>query len=192
FVILGSRNHKLKARAGQKRLAVTIGIPAGALAGRLIAARAAIVAPRSPVLIVSIEIEVRRVRRVGLRPGRGQLNAQAGSDVVLPFDISNSGNAVEQVDAQLTLPDGWSSRDNKQGSMSISPGETVKRRIRLKVPPLSATGSSFVGINLLSGADTLATETMTIEVFNSGSIGSQAGPLITTAYSHALDENGVA
>jgi hypothetical protein len=31
---------------------------------------------------------------------------------------------------------------------------------------------------------------MTIEVFNSGSIGSQAGPLITTAYSHALDENG--
>jgi len=192
FVILGSRNHKLNARAGQKRLAVTIGIPAGALAGRLIAARAEFVAPGSPVLIVPIEIEVTRVRSVALRPGRGQLNAQAGSDIMLPFDISNSGNAVEQLDAQLTLPEGWSSRDNKQGALTISPGETVKRRVRLKVPALSATGSSFIGIKLLAGADTLATETMTIEVFNSGSIGSQAGPLITTSYSHALDENGAA
>ena len=190
FVILGGRTHKLNARAGQKRLAITIGIPAGALAGRLIAARAEFVSPGSPVMIVPIEINVSRVRSVTLHPSSGPLNVQAGSDVVLPFEISNLGNGVENITTQLSLPEGWSSREIKQGALTISPVETIKRRLRLKVPPLSATGSSFVEIVLLSGADTLAAGTMTVEVFNSGSFGRQAGPLITTAYSHALDENG--
>lgn len=190
FVVLGSRSRKLDRRAGQKKIGITIGIPAGALAGRLIAAEAHFISPGLPTLVVPIEINVSVVRKVVLRPAAGPLNAQAGSDVILPFDITNSGNAIERVDAHLTLPSGWSTREIKQGAMTVGPSETVKRRVRLKVPTLSSTGSSFVQVELLSGQDTLAAETITVEVFNSNSFGRQAGPLITTGYSRALDENG--
>ena len=192
FAILGPRSRKLNGAAGQRKLGITIGIPANALAGRFVAAEAFFISSASPTLVVPIQIDVSLVRNIGLHTGAGPFNAQAGSDIVLPFEIANSGNAVEQVDARLTLPDGWSARELRQPPLTIAPGETMKRRIRLKVPALSSTGSSFVQVELLSGSDTLAAETMTVEVFNSSSIGSQAGPLITTAYSGAVDENGKA
>ena len=190
FAILGPRTRKFDTRAGQKRVGVTIGIPANALAGRLVAAEAHFIAPGAATLVVPIEIDVTLVRNVVLRPGVGPLNAQAGSDVILPFEISNSGNAVEKVNPALTLPIGWSTREIHQGALAISPGETVKRRIRLKVPALSSTGSSFVRVDLLAAGDTLASQIMTIEVFNSSSIGRQSGPLLTSAYTNAIDENG--
>ena len=190
FGVLGPRTRTIDVRAGQKKVGITIGIPAGALAGRLVAAEAHFISPGSPTLIVPIEIDVSFVRSITFRPAAGPLNAQAGSDVILPFEIANSGNAVERVNTELELPMGWSTREIHQGALAIAPGEIVKRRVRLKVPALSSTGSSFVHVDLLSGKDTLAAETMTIEVFNSSSIGRQAGPLITSAYSHAVDENG--
>jgi hypothetical protein len=190
FVILGPRSRKLNARAGQRKLGVTIGIPASALAGHVVAAEVFFISAPSPTLVVPVEIDVSAVRNIVLRPGAGPLNAQAGSDIILPFDITNSGNAVEHIDAKLTLPEGWAARELKQTTVTLEPGEIVKRRVRLKVPALSRTGSSFVQVELLSGADTLAAETMTVEVFNSSSIGEQSGPLITTAYSGALDEKG--
>jgi hypothetical protein len=190
FVILGARSRKLDARAGQRKFGVTIGIPASALAGHIVAAEVFFISSASPTLVVPVEIDVSAVRNIVLRAGAGPLNAQAGSDIVLPFDITNSGNAVEHVDAKLILPDGWAARELKQTPMALEPGESVKRRVRLKVPALSSTGSSFVQVELLSGADTLAAETVTVEVFNSSTIGQQSGPLVTTAYSAARDENG--
>lgn len=192
FTILGARRRTISPReAARPRVGVTIGIPANATAGRLIAAEVRFTAPGSPTLIiVPIEIEVTLVRQITLRPGRGPLNAQAGSDVILPFEIANSGNAVEKISADLELPSGWASREVHQAPLEIAPGETIKRRVRLKVPALSATGSSFILVSLRSGADTLAAETMTVEVFNSSSIGRQSGPLITSSLAQATDEFG--
>ncbi len=189
FAVLGPRKRSLPS-SSRRRVGVTIGIPATALAGRLIAAEARFYSPGSPTLVVPVEIDVSLVRQITLRPGSGPFNTQAGNDVVLPFEIVNSGNATETLNAVLTLPSGWASRDVHPDAITIQPGETVKRRVRLKVPPLSSTGSSFVHIDLRAGRDTLGSETMTVEVFNSSSIGRQAGPLITTAVSHARDENG--
>jgi hypothetical protein len=199
FVVLGSRNRALSGSAS-KRVGITIGIPAGALAGRLIAAEARFSSGGSAKLVVPVEIVVSLVRRIVLRPGVVPINGQAGSDVIVPFEIVNSGNARENVSAELTLPDGWSSRELRQMSVVLEPGETVKKRVRLAIPALSSTGSSFVHIvvraedNLLGklkvGDEILGDETMTVEVFNSNSVGSQAGPLITTAIAHANDETG--
>ena len=189
FAVLGPRTRTINVRAGQKKVGITIGIPASALAGRVVAAEAHFIAPNASTLVVPIEIDVTLVRNLVLRPGTGPLNAQAGSDVILPFEIANSGNAVENVNTELELPTGWSMREIHASALAIAPGETVKRRLRLKIPALSSTGSSFVHVALLVGKDTLAAETMTIEVFNSSSIGRQSGPLITSAYSHAVDEN---
>jgi hypothetical protein len=190
FTILGPRTRAFDARKGQSRLGLTIGIPANAIAGRLIAADVRFSTPGSPILIVTITIDVTLVRNIVLRPGAGTLNAQAGNDVIIPFEIANSGNAVETVSADLALPTGWASREIHQSTLVVQPGETVKRRVRLKVPALSATGSSFIQVTLRSGPDTLASQTMTVEVFNSSSIGREAGPLITSSVSHASDENG--
>jgi hypothetical protein len=191
FTILGSRTRRLTPRAGSTlHFGLTIGIPANAIAGRLVAAEVRFSAPGHPVLILPIDIDVSLIRRIVLRPGAGPLNAQAGNDVILPFEIANSGNAVEKIVATLDLPSGWASRDLHQSSLDISPGETIKRRVRLKVPALSATGSSFIHVSLRSGGDTLAAETMTVEVFNSSSIGREAGPLITSSVAQAMDENG--
>ena len=191
FSILGPHSRTLDVASGQKRVGITIGIPANALAGKLAAAEVRFFTAGSSLkIVVPVEIDVTLVRKLVLRPAAGPVNAQAGSDVILPFEIANSGNAIEKVNTELTLPSGWSTRQITQGATAIAPGETVKRRLRLKVPALSSTGSSFVHVDLLVGADTLASETMTIEVFNSNSIGGQSGPLITSAYSHANDEYG--
>jgi hypothetical protein len=189
FMVLGPRTRTLPI-SSRSRVGITIGIPASALAGRLTAAEARFSSSVSPTLIVPVEIDVNLVRQIRLRPGTGAINAQAGNDVILPFEISNAGNAVETVTAQLTLPTGWASRELHEAPLVIGPGETLKRRVRLKVPALSSTGSSFVQIDLHSGAEHLASETMTIEVFNSSSIGREAGPLLTSAVSHSVDENG--
>jgi hypothetical protein len=189
FVILGPRTRSLPP-AGKSRVGVTIGIPANALAGRLIVAEARFSAPGSAVLVVQVEIDVSLVRQITLRPASAPLNAQAGSDVVVPFAIVNSGNAREKVSVELELPSGWSSRELHQTPVSIGPGEAIKKRVRLSVPPLSNTGSSFVRIVLRDGDAIVGDEMQTVEVFNSGSIGRQAGPLLMSSIAHASDENG--
>ena len=191
FIVLGSRSRDLKPRAERTlKIPVTIGIPASALAGRVMAAEAHFSALGSPTLVVPIEIDVSLVRKILLRGGTAPLNGQAGSDVVVPFEIVNSGNAVETINPQLDLPSGWAAREIRQTSLQLSPGESAKRRVRLKIPALSSTGSSFVHVILLAGKDTLAAETLTVEVFNSSTIGRESGPLITSAVSQAVDENG--
>lgn len=189
FVVLGPRTRSLPS-SNRRRVGVTIGIPAAALAGRLLAAEARFFSPASRTLVVPIEIDVSLVRQVLLRPASRPINGQAGSDVIIAFEIVNSGNARETVNPELSLPSGWASRDVHPGAIVIQPGETMKRRVRLKIPPLSNTGSSFVRVDLRSGQETLGSETMTVEVFNSSSIGRQSGPLITSGISHSRDENG--
>jgi hypothetical protein len=199
FVVLGARNRSLSMPA-TKRVGITIGIPASALAGRLVAAEARFSSGSSAKLVVPVEIVVSFVRRIVLRPGTIPINGQAGSDVIVPFEIVNSGNSPENVSAELTLPDGWSSRELRQMSITLEPGETIKKRVRLAIPSLSSTGSSFVHIvlraedtvlgQLKPGDEILGDETMTVEVFNSSSIGSEAGPLITSSIAHANDETG--
>ena len=192
FVILGPRSRDLDSRANQKTsLPVTIGIPASAVAGRIVAADARFSAlGSSETFVVPIEIDVSLVRKILLREAKAPLNAQAGSEVIVSFDIVNAGNAVETLHPELNLPNGWAAREVRQSAVVLSPGEAAKRRVRLKVPALSSTGSSFVHVILLDGRDTLAAETMTVEVFNSSSIGRESGPLITSALSEAIDENG--
>lgn len=189
FVVLGPHTRSLPP-AGRNRVGVTIGIPATALAGRLIVAEARFSAPGSAMLVVPVEIEVSLVRQITLSPGLAPINAQAGADVIVPFAIVNSGNGRENVSIELDLPSGWSSRELRQGAVSIGPGESIKKRVRLSVPPLSNTGSSFVRIVLRDGDGIVGDETKTVEVFNSGSIGSQAGPLVMSSIAHATDENG--
>ena len=189
FVVLGARTRSLPV-SNRKRVGVTIGIPANALAGRVLAAEARFSSPASFTVVVPVEIDVALVRQIQLRPGSAPINAQAGNDVIIPFEIVNSGNAKETVKAELALPGGWASRDVHQGDFQLQPGETVKRRVRLKIPPLSSTGSSFVRVDLHSGKEIIDSKTMTVEVFNSSSIGREAGPLVTSAISHARDENG--
>jgi hypothetical protein len=188
FVVLGPRTRSLA--SGKGRVGITIGIPASALAGRLVAAEARFSSPASPTLVVPIEIDVNLVRQIILRPGSAPINGQAGNDVILPFEVVNAGNARETVQAELALPSGWASRDLHQAPIVIGPGETSKRRVRLAIPALSSTGSSFVRIDLRERGEILDSETITVEVFNSGSIGRQSGPLVTSAFSHAADENG--
>ncbi len=189
FVVLGPRT-RLLSPSGKKRVGVTIGIPASALAGRLIAAEARFSAPGSATLVVPVEIDVAQVRQIALRPGTAPINAQAGNDVIIPFAIVNSGNVREKIKVDLGLPDGWSSRKSRDTWITLGPGETIKKRVRLMVPPLSSTGSSFVRIVIRDGDAILGDETKTVEVFNSGSIGRQAGPLLMSSISHASDENG--
>ena len=191
FVLLGPKTRSLGESArGKSRLALTIGIPAGALAGRLIAAEVRFSSPGSPTVIVPVEIDVSLVREIALLAGSAPVRAQAGSDVFVSYDIVNSGNGRETVDVDLTLPEGWAARELVRKPIAIGPGEAVKRRVRLQIPPLSSTGSSFVRVQLRQGEDTLGSETIRLEVVNSGSIGRQAGPRIISAYSHAADENG--
>ena len=192
FVVLGNHRRTIK-QAGDhgSKLSLTIGVPATALAGHSIAAEARFYLPGSPTVIIPIEIDVNLVRRIVLRTATAPLHAQAGSDMIVSFEIANSGNADESIQPALVLPDGWSSRDLPAKRVVVAPGETVKRKLRLYIPPLASTGASFVRIDLRQGVDTVASAMTTVEVLNSSSIGSYAGPVIVSALSRASDENGI-
>lgn len=190
FVVLGARTRTISISRGDRQVSVTIGIPARSLAGRQLAAEAHFILSGSPNLIVPIEIDVGLVRSVVLSSGKGPLNAQAGSDVVLPLAIANAGNSLERLTTALTLPRGWSSYDPQRSSAVVSPGETISHSLRLKIPARANTGSWFVNVGLLAGADTVAAQTIRVEVFNTSSIARRSGPFVTTAYSRATDENG--
>ncbi|HUQ99722.1 MAG TPA: NEW3 domain-containing protein [Gemmatimonadaceae bacterium] len=190
FSILGAKTRRIDASTSAGRFAITIGIPAGALAGHLIAAEARFTSPGSPVMIVPVEIEVNLVRQVALRHATAAINAQAGSDVILPFDITNAGNALERIETLLTLPSGWAMREVRLEAVAVAPGETIRKRVRVRIPQLSATGTSFVRVELRSGGEILRAENLMVDVFNPSSIGSEAGPLIVTSVSRSADENG--
>jgi len=189
FIVLGSRNRYVPAEGRTARIAITIGIPASALAGRLPAAEARFSSNGSPTLIVPVEINVNLVRLLALRPLPAP-SGSAGSDVMLQFGVENLGNAAESVDVQLTLPPGWASRELRHRAIVIEPGATVQRRAKIAIPRLSSTGSSFVKLDLRAGAELLASSTMTLEVFNSGSIARHAGPQLVSSISQATDEDG--
>ena len=191
FMVLGPRTRTLALATGRRsNIGVTIGIPASALAGRLIAVEARFSAAGHTTLIVPIEVDVTLVRQLTLRPASIPLHGQAGTDVVLRFEIENTGNARETVDAELDLPSGWSSRQLAQRAIVIDPGAVIKRTARIAVPRLANTGSSFVTVNLRTGHEVLASSTMTLEVFNTGSTERQSGPQVVSALSHASDGNG--
>jgi hypothetical protein len=139
---------------------------------------------------VPVEIDVSLIRRLVLQPPAGPANGQAGGDVVLRFEIENSGNATETVEAELTLPSGWSSRNLRHHAIVIEPGKTVKRTARVSIPKLSSTGTSFVKIDVWDLGGSLASSTMTVEVLNASSVGRRSGPHVVSAVSHATDENG--
>ena len=98
FAVLGPRSRVLPI-AMRSRVGVTIGIPATALAGRIVVAEARFSSPASPTLVVPVEIDINLVRKIVLRPKPGAINGQAGNDVLIPFDIVNSGNGRETVNA---------------------------------------------------------------------------------------------
>jgi hypothetical protein len=190
FTLLGAPARIMTPQAGHRIIVVTIGIPSNALAGRRLAAEVRFTAVGAQTEIVPVEIDVTRMRSIALRPTT-RVNAQAGSDVVLPFEVANLGNGVERLTTEITSPGGWSSRDIKEvRQLTIAPGESVARNIRLKVPLRASTGTSFVHVDVLAGGDTVAARTMPIEVFNTGSVAPQSGPLVITGLTHALDENG--
>ncbi len=191
FVVLGARIRTLVASPGRKnQVGVTIGVPASALAGHLVAAEARFSSVGYANVIVPIEIDVTLVRQLALRPSSVPLHGQAGKDVILRFEIENSGNARETVDTQLELPSGWASRRVWHPAIVIEPGTIVKRTARVAIPRLSNTGSSFIKVDVRTGRELVASSTITLEVFNAGSVGRHAGPQVVSAVSHATDGNG--
>ncbi|HEU4748864.1 MAG TPA: hypothetical protein VFS56_10215, partial [Gemmatimonadaceae bacterium] len=178
------------AQGRRTRIGITIGIPARALAGRLLAAEARFSATGSPTVIVPVEIEVNLVRQLSLRPASTPLVGQAGRDIMIRYEVENAGNARETVDIDLGLPGGWASRDLRHRAIPIEPGTIVKRAARVTIPMLSSTGSSFIRLDLRNGSESVASSTITVEVYNSGSIERRAGPQLVSAVSHAMDETG--
>ena len=190
FSVLGARRRTIDTNARRTRLSITIGIPASAVAGRSVAAEARFTAPGLPTFAIPIEVDVSLIRKIEIRHTLAPVNAQAGNDVILPLDLVNAGNAREQIAMQVVLPSGWASRDLRQSPVEIGPAQTVKKRLRIHIPTLASTGSSFVQVELRSGSDVVGSETLRVEVFNSSSGGGQSGPLLVSSITNATDENG--
>lgn len=190
FSVLGAKTRKLEPASRRKNISLTVGIPASALAGRLVAAEARFTAPGLPTFAIPVEVEVSLVRKLEIRKASAPLTAQAGSDLVVPFEIVNAGNARETILPQITLPSGWASREVRQSALEIPPAQSVKKRLRVHIPALSSTGSSFVQIEMKSDSGVVGSETIRVEVFNSSSVGSQSGPQLVSSITNATDENG--
>ena len=160
FSVLGAKRRTIDAASRRKSISLTVGIPASALAGRLVAAEARFTAPGLPTFAVPVEVDVSLVRKLEIRKAATPLSAQAGSDLIVPFEIVNAGNARETVLPQITLPSGWASREVRQSALDISPAQSVKKRLRVHIPSLSSTGSSFVQIELKTDSSVAGSETI--------------------------------
>jgi len=191
FSVLGARRRSLGEVGTRKRsITVTIGVPASSLAGRVIAAEIRFTSTATGTLVVPVEMTVALVRSLVIRSDAAPLAGNAGTDIVVAYEVVNFGNSHETVFAELDLPTGWPVRGQKATQLTLDPGETVKRRARLAIPALASTGSSFVRVDLREGSEILGSSTIRLEVSNSASVGRNAGPQIVSAISHATDEFG--
>jgi hypothetical protein len=162
-----------------RSLLVTIGVPRDALAGRRTFAHVRLATRGRPDEEIPLELEVGVVRRIVLSPARAEQGAAAGIRLQLTYRVTNEGNAFDSVLVHGDLPAGWRRLD-KPRRISIAPGATIERTMRIALPSSAGPGAMRVHLVATSGTEERARSVALVEVADPRLSSRRAGPRLTT------------
>ena len=160
--VLGKLHGEIPAGSGAGRVVVlTVGVPAGARAGREEVARVRFSFAGSAIE-VPVELEVARVRRASLVVAQAVVATRVGGRTALRYRLTNTGNAVDSFSVRATGPARWPAVPVR--AYVVQAGSLVEAAVTLTVPRGASTGSSHIELVVSNGAGEITRAQATIEV----------------------------
>jgi hypothetical protein len=159
--LLGARGGTLAPGSGARVVALSVGVPAGAHAGRTVVAQVRFAAGGLTVS-VPVELEVARVRRAALALRQATAAARLGERVVVGYRLTNAGNAPDTFLVRASVPAGWPAIPAR--THVLEAGGAVDGVVAAAVPRSASTGSSEIVLAAADGAGELARAPARLEV----------------------------
>jgi hypothetical protein len=181
FTIIGRRGGTLEPSSTARSLLVTLGIPARARAGRLVAAKVAFEVPGLPRYEVPVEVEVAAVRRLTIVTTPELSGFVGGDRIDVRYRVVNGGNVRDTVEMKIVAPEGWRARQmSGTTQLIIDPGADLAETVRLSVPGASSTGDFFMRLEASSGGEVRSQAPIAIEIGDRTTGGMPVGPTLTS------------
>ncbi len=145
--LLGALHGELGPTSGGGRVVVlTVGVPAGARAGREQVARVRFSGEGGSAIDVPVELDVSRVRRASLTVAQGVFATRLGERAAVRYRLTNTGNAPDSLFVRTTVPPGWVSAPVRAHVLPCSRSWITCRGVAIRCgksrrasPPCSAT-----------------------------------------------------
>jgi hypothetical protein len=159
--LLGARGGTLEPGPGARVVALSVGVPAGAHAGRTVVAQVRFAA-EGLTAAVPVELDVARVRRAALALRQATAAARLGERVVVGYRLTNAGNAPDTFLVRASVPAGW--RAIAARTHVLEAGAAVDGVVAMAVPRNASTGSAEVVLAAADGAGELVRAPARLEV----------------------------
>ena len=189
--LLGARQGVLLPDGKPSRaIALTVGVPARALAGRRRVARVRFATPGMVDVLTPVEIEVEPIRRVDPLVTPALVGGRAGADVAIHVRLTNLGNAVDTVRVHIEAADSSNSLVLRAlDSEPIALGVNTARDLVLRVALSRRIQPSVLGLTLSirgnDGGERSRAEA-SIEVVSGGRADVGVSPVVTTSVAMPL------
>lgn len=159
--LLGARGGTLEPGPGARVVALSVGVPAGAHAGRTVVAQVRFAA-EGLTAAVPVELDVARVRRAALALRQATAAARLGERVVVGYRLTNAGNAPDTFLVRASVPAGW--RAIAARTHVLEAGAAADGVVAMAVPRNASTGSAEVVLAAADGAGELVRAPARLEV----------------------------
>jgi len=188
--VLGSRRGTV-IYGESRRVVVTVGVPADAIAGELHAATVVFVVPGQAAARVPVLVEVLSVRSVAIIAPARVTGLRPGERFNLSMRVRNRGNVTDTVQVAVDAPQGWTVRDAVESLVVVAPGGDADHVVAIDIPAQVATGDFFAKVMLLQSGKIASEALVTMEV-GSRIIrdNAPAGPVLTSGFSMASVSGG--
>ena len=111
---------------------------------------------------------------------------EPGTEVKLPFNVTNVGNAGEDVRLVARVPEGWNA-SVARSELFLRSGETFSTTLTLQVPAHAVAGANFISVDAIARSNPMKAATAsarsTVRAFYGGSVEATtaraAPPLVT-------------
>ncbi len=161
--LLGALHGELGPTSGGGRVVVlTVGVPAGARAGREQVARVRFSGEAGSAIEVPVELDVSRVRRASLTVAQGVFATRLGERAAVRYRLTNTGNAPDSLSVRTTVPPGWVSAPVR--AHVLQAGGSLEEEVTVAVPRAASTGSSRVELAVADAAGELTRAHALLEV----------------------------
>ena len=189
--LLGARQGVLLPNGAQARsFALTVGVPARALAGRRRVARVRFATAGMADVLTPVEIDVEAVRRIDPLVTPALVGGRAGSDVAIHLRLTNLGNAPDTVRVHIAATDSTNAPllrtpDGEAVVLGVNTARDLVLRVALsrRIPP------SVLGLALsVRGNDGIerSRAEASVEVVSGARAGGGASPVVTTSIATPL------
>lgn len=139
------------AGARARPIVLTLRVPAGADAGHLEAAEVVFRASGREYL-VPVVLRVPVVRSARLMGPREMRDLRTGDRLVLPYRVSNAGNAADTLVLEVSGPTAWRVQVQRDARLVVPARDSVDFDVQVLVPPTANVGDHALAVRMRDAA----------------------------------------